>query len=69
MLWKNPDFDRASNFNWINLYPPPEWDKTVKAYDFAVLTCDEMLKRITRGDNLRALSCKSILEERCFECR
>lgn len=66
---KNLDFDRAPNFNWINLYSLQEWDKIVKAYDFTVFTFDEILKRIKNRDNLRGLSCKNIPEERCSEWR
>ena len=48
---------------------PPEWDEIVKACDFAVSTFDEVLKGITNRDNLRALSCKNIIEERWAQWR
>lgn len=67
MLWKNLVFDSISNFNWINSYSPPDWDEIVKVYDFAVSTFGKMLKRITNRDDLRALSCKNIIEERCLD--
>lgn len=69
VLWKNLDFNGAPDFNWINLYPPPEWDEIVTAYDYAASTFDATLKTITQRDDLRAPSCKNITEERLFDCR
>lgn len=63
MLWKNLAFDGVSNFNWINLYSPPEWDGIVKAYDFAVSTFGKTLKRIMNRDNLRAHLVKTLLKK------